>query len=121
LYLGGAGNYSRELVGRTACPRTSDYDGLRYCGDRVQAVATEIDKCGGYAGRDGAYKYMVTPACLQQQLRYKYLRAAEPFYDLLTYAVDVVLAAPTRSATTAHSSAGRWTDSPCTDPSEPKV
>jgi hypothetical protein len=79
LYLGGAGNYSRELVGRTACPRTSDYDGLRYCGDRVQAVATEIDKCGGYAGRDGAYKYMVTPACLQKQLRYKYFELQNHF------------------------------------------
>jgi hypothetical protein len=30
--------------------------------------AREFDKCGGFAGRDGAYKYQVTPACLQNQL-----------------------------------------------------
>lgn len=68
--LGPTADYSRELVGRTACTRPSDFDGLRYCGDSVQAVATAIDKCGGFAGRDGVYKYLVTPACLQKQLRW---------------------------------------------------
>ena len=70
LYLGGHADYTRELVGRTSCQRPGDYDGLRYCGDRVQAVATELDKCGGYADTDGVYKYQVTPVCLLQQLRY---------------------------------------------------
>lgn len=28
-----------------------------------------IDKCGGYASRDGIYKYHVAPTCLLQQLR----------------------------------------------------
>lgn len=68
-YTGSGANFTRELVGRTACVRPGQYDGLKYCGDRVQQVATTLDKCGGYAARDGVYKYHVTPICLQQQLR----------------------------------------------------
>ena len=69
LAVGGVGNYTRELVGRTSCTRPGEYDGLRYCGDSVHVAARAMDKCGGYAGRDGVYKYLVTPACLQAQLR----------------------------------------------------
>ena len=33
-------------------------------------IGRSIDKCGGYAGKDGVYKYHVAPVCLLQQLRY---------------------------------------------------
>ena len=62
-------DFAKEVYGRTSCARPGQYDGLRYCGDAVKEVARSIDKCGGYAGRDGVYKYLVTPACLQAQLR----------------------------------------------------
>lgn len=68
--VGNSSNFTREVFGRTSCARPGQYDGLRYCGDKVQAVGRSIDKCGGYAGRDGVYKYLMTPTCLQQQLRY---------------------------------------------------
>ena len=64
-----------SLFGRTRCQVPSRPDGILVCGDKLRAVATAVDRCGGYvAGSEaedsaaaGEYKYLGLPTCLLAQ------------------------------------------------------
>lgn len=59
------------------CPVNGEQDGVLYCGDEVPVVAALMDKCGGYADKEGRYKYHVPPVCLIDQLSAMATRSAE--------------------------------------------
>jgi len=61
-------DFSAAAVGRTACTRPGRLDGLLYCGNVIEKMASKMDMCGGVADDEGTYKYLVAPTCLLQQL-----------------------------------------------------
>eukprot|EP01038_Epipyxis_sp_PR26KG_P009836 gene9836-13230_t len=56
------------LIGRTTCRIPGKNDGIEYCGDVIPLLGKSFDKCGGYGGTDGIYRYYVPPVCLLHQL-----------------------------------------------------
>jgi hypothetical protein len=62
-------NYSSTVLWRNSCAIPKKYDGISHCGDIMETIGREVDKCGGHADhRGGVYKYHTLPFCLLDQL-----------------------------------------------------
>lgn len=65
----GSSNYTKDAIGRTTCSLPGRYDGIQYCGNVLDRIGKEVDKCGGHADyMGGVYKYHTLPVCLLDQI-----------------------------------------------------